>query len=218
MKSKSTFPAKEEGSEVQQLILLADAFTGLNHALNNHLNAIVLQAAALQLRAPPEFKEPLERIRKEGAQAANLFRSLSWLRQQARQGFQPVDLGKALRAALAQTPKGLWKCGGGKGASIPATPSILKRLFGYLLPGLAELKKEGEVGQITLSKQSKIFLHVDITPREEASREQVRKLVDGQENELSLAFLAARSLLRLVDGRMERSEPAPATLRLSLIW
>lgn len=209
--------APQDNPELAQLVLLADAFTGLNHAFNNHLNTIVLQAAALQLRVPPEFKEALDRIRKEGAQAANLFRPLSWFRQQARQSFKPLDLAGAVRQALADAPQGLWRLEGDETAAIPATPAALKRLFGYLLPGLGDFQAEGTPARISLNA-SPPALHFDLTPRDPDTRAQVRNLVDGQENELTLPFLAARSLTRLLEGRLECSEPDPKTVRLTLQW
>lgn len=202
-------------NEVEQLVMLADAFTGLNHAFNNHLNAMVLQAAALQMRLPAEFRDPLDRIRKEGSQAANLFKPLMWFRQRARQTFRPMDLGDALRAFLKENANG-WKFSGKERVEISASGPTLTRLFNYLLSGLSELSQESHGGTITLTS-APVMLTLEFCPGDDAVRTQLQQLAEGQENELSLAFLAARSLLRLMDGRMELG-PAADLVQLNLIW
>jgi signal transduction histidine kinase len=86
------------------LVLLGEAMVGAAHALNNSLNAIVLQASLAQLKLPPELREMPTSVRNEALAAANRIKPLLSWRQQREEQREPLDLNDELRAALEDWP------------------------------------------------------------------------------------------------------------------
>jgi hypothetical protein len=207
----------EEAREWTELALLADAFSGLNHAINNHLNGMMLQAAALQIRVADEFREGLDRIRKEGAQAAGLFRAFGQFRQQVRDRFAPIDLAPLLKASVAEQPEKKWTLAAPQRATVAATPGTAARLLRYLFTALTDHHQGSKPATATLSAGPPITLALEIVPADDQARVMLQRLCEGKEQDLPLPLLAGLSLLRLLDGRMECSTSG-RKLKLSLIW
>jgi hypothetical protein len=96
--------ARAERDELAALALVGEAMSSLAHDLNNHLNSMVLQAAALQIRAGEPLREDLAVIRREGIRAASLMRPLQRFRESCRRRAVLHDLNAAVHAAVADFP------------------------------------------------------------------------------------------------------------------
>jgi hypothetical protein len=92
---------EEDHRRMMELVTVGEAAGWLIHALNNHLNGMVLQAACVQMQTQPPIREQAEHIRREGARAAARLRPLQAVRPwPAREG-ERVDLVAAVRHVLA---------------------------------------------------------------------------------------------------------------------
>jgi hypothetical protein len=87
------------------LVTAGEAAGALVHAVNNHLNSMLMQAMVLQMRAPGDLVERIEAIRAEGKHAADRFRPVQALRLWAPDRAQRADLVRAVQRALAAAPE-----------------------------------------------------------------------------------------------------------------
>jgi signal transduction histidine kinase len=122
--------------EWAELVILADAVTGLMHELNNSLNRVALQASVVQMQAGEELREEAAQVRKETVQAAALLRPLTMVRQRQRQTQTPVDLNEVVREVLAAVPHLAGRVDVAPAAEpviLRTHPGSLRRLVLYLL-------------------------------------------------------------------------------------
>src|ERR1700722_8291822 len=63
-------PDPDSQRQLMELVTVGEAAGYLVHAINNHLNSMVLQAACVQMQTQPPVREQAENIRHEGARAA----------------------------------------------------------------------------------------------------------------------------------------------------
>jgi hypothetical protein len=96
--------ARREHEEASDLVTAGEAAIGMVHAIVNHLNSMMLQAMALQIRLPEPLKNDLEGIRREGRQAAARLQQLQHIREQTVEVAGCTDLEEALRLALQRSP------------------------------------------------------------------------------------------------------------------
>jgi hypothetical protein len=93
-------PEPADQRHLQDLVTVGEAAGWLVHALNNHLNGMVLQAACVQMQTQGPVREQAEYIRREGARAAVRLRPLQAMRPwPAREG-ETVDLLAMIRLVL----------------------------------------------------------------------------------------------------------------------
>jgi signal transduction histidine kinase len=125
-----------ERREWAEQLLVGDAFSGLAHELNNSLNAILLQAALIELKAGEALKEDILAIRHEGTRAAERLAMLQRYRDRRRQASVALDLNQLLGEVLENeagraTP--VQAALGDGPLMILANPTTLKRLIQVVL-------------------------------------------------------------------------------------
>lgn len=85
--------------QLRELTALADAgelAAALAHEVNNFLNVLLLQLAILEHNAPPEGRNELAAVRRQGKQLAELVKHWQCSRTRSTQG-RPVDLNSVLQ-------------------------------------------------------------------------------------------------------------------------
>ncbi len=87
-----------------ELVTAGEAVGGLVHAVNNHLNSMLMQAMVLQLRAEGEVASRLAAICQEGKLAAARLRPVQALRPWPRDR-EKADLAAVVRGVLAGNPE-----------------------------------------------------------------------------------------------------------------
>ena len=121
--------------ESAAVLTLAEAAGNIVHAVNNHLNSLLLQASCLQLKHKA-IKDEIEPLRAEVKKAAAVLRPLQMVRPWTKRDKGPIDLAGLVKDVLATHPDeapGLhvqWPSGPsqGKGA-----PGAVERLVFLLL-------------------------------------------------------------------------------------
>jgi hypothetical protein len=184
--------AREQASALE-LATLGEAMVGAAHGLNNSLNAIVLQAAVVQARAPEELRELLGPIRAEGVAAAQRLRPLLDWRQQHDQGRAAIDLNAAVESLEGCTLK--------PGPNLPAVhlqPETLHHLLRLLVQQAAAQEAGSPVCIVTQARAGRVFLLLDPEPPAgwpDAS--------PGEDLDEELRRSAVRSLLRRLGAAVE---------------
>jgi hypothetical protein len=97
--------ARREQEEAADLVTVGEAAIGMVHAIVNHLNSMMLQSMAVQIRLTDPLRSDLEVIRREGRQAAARLQQLQSIREQPLETSGYTDLEHTLRAALQQIPE-----------------------------------------------------------------------------------------------------------------
>ena len=119
----------DEWSNWRELIILGEAAGGLVHALNNHLNSMMLQAACVELKAGVAVREAVEAIRQEGARASARLRPVQSIRPWQAESREQVDLAEVVKAAL---PAGVEVERAGEPAAVQASRRALERIVWLL--------------------------------------------------------------------------------------
>jgi signal transduction histidine kinase len=83
--------------EQDRLAALAALAGPVSHEFNNFLNAVVLQIAVLQQKAPANVRDDLADLRRQGKRMANLVQCWQNYRQGSQPTPYPVDLGTLVR-------------------------------------------------------------------------------------------------------------------------
>jgi hypothetical protein len=96
--------APADVQHLMELVTVGEAAGWLVHALNNHLNSMVLQAACVQMQVQEPLRAQAEHIRREGARAAARLRPLQAIRPWPARGGEMVDLAAVLRLVLPGEP------------------------------------------------------------------------------------------------------------------
>jgi light-regulated signal transduction histidine kinase (bacteriophytochrome) len=131
----STLGKVFEDQELLELVVLADAVSGLMHDLNNCLNRVALQASVVQLQGGEALREETAVIRRETAAAASLLRPLTMARQRHRQIQTPTDLNRVVEEVIQTLSELRHRVVFERVAKLvvlPSDPTALRRLLGYL--------------------------------------------------------------------------------------
>jgi hypothetical protein len=215
--------ARAEKAESAEVTTAGEAVLGVLHTLNNHLNSMVLQAAALQMRLPEPLKGELQNVRREGKEAAERLRPL-----QAVRDFPLVqiktDLNKLLDAVLRESPELAGRLEVRLGRDVPPLDlpaHSLKRLLRLL----CRVAVAGQVGSRP----------VPVSTKAEGAGAQVMLELEGVELEsdakgrlfdLPLSFssgtgelerMAAHSLVRRLGGALAVSK-RPGGVVVTVTW
>jgi hypothetical protein len=91
----------QEQAECADLATLGEAMAHVAHAVGNHLNSMLLQAAVVQMHVEQARREELAQLRREGVQAAARLRPLQQARTRYGPTGEPTDLGHLVGALLA---------------------------------------------------------------------------------------------------------------------
>ena len=123
---------QEERRLLADAVTAGDAVISLVHGLNNSLNAMMLQAAVVQLKVQEPIRTEIGQIRKEVAATAARMRPLMQFRDARRQKEADGDLHRAVAELLADLPEqatGLKSQLGAGRTKLKVRGSDLKRLL-----------------------------------------------------------------------------------------
>lgn len=90
--------------QAADLLTMGEAAGGLVHAINNHLNSMLMQAMLVQMRPEEDTKERAAAIRKEGQLAAARTRAAQMVQPWMSPAAGQANLTAAARQALAAAP------------------------------------------------------------------------------------------------------------------
>jgi hypothetical protein len=97
--------APDSRRHLMELVTLGEAAGYLVHAINNHLNSMVLQAACVQMQTQSPLREQAENIRHEGARAAARLRPLQLVLPWPARPGERVDVVATIRQVLRDEPE-----------------------------------------------------------------------------------------------------------------
>ena len=125
--------SRRRGAE--EVLTLGEATGGMLHALNNHLNGMVMHAALLQAQAPEALRERAGSIRRLGGEAAQLAQAAQSVRLWPAEAGEAADLYTAFLEARGEAGDEGLSCSGGDAGAIrvPASRAGLRRLMLLLI-------------------------------------------------------------------------------------
>jgi len=186
---------------MDELILIGDVMIGLVHRLNNNLNAILLQTALLQHKAPNTFAEDLDVIRGAAREAANLVRPLVQVRDRHCSKEEKTPVLEALRE-LQDKISGWDIAPEAKEVCLRIPQAELKRLLIYQLRIAASTGSPFRVRTGPLDGEGEICLEAT------AAGSELTDWLAGEEDEgrsFPLERLAVRGMVRQFEGRLEKT-------------
>jgi hypothetical protein len=200
--------SRQEQAESASLAMLGEAMAHVAHAVGNHLNSMLLQAAVIQMRVDPARREELGQLRREGTQAANRLRPLQEARTRYESSAERTDLAQAIAAVLAGAPdlaaRVRFEPGTGV-APLPYPPRPLRRLVTVLLHvALSSHAGPGALRVTTAARESELQLVLDLTgPHLEQGEGTLADLPAEAFGGLAdLERSAAEGLVRRLNGRV----------------
>jgi hypothetical protein len=196
-----------ERDDSQDVATAGEAILGMLHTLNNHLNSMILQTAAVQMRMTDPIKSDLQNVRREGAEAAARLRPLQSVRE-VLAGRGTSDLNLLIVAVLRE--QSTWShrittdLGELPSLNLPA-PALIRVLRLLYRVTLSSRGASGTVPLRTWREDGKVCLTFDVEgvrlPVETSSR-----LIDLPLNLTSgaaeLERIAAQSLLRRLEAEL----------------
>jgi hypothetical protein len=199
-----------ELADLTELALVGEALLGLAHELNNSLNAMALQAAAVEMQVGESLRADLAEIRREGARAAARLRPLLQLRLRRRQSRSGVDLNEVVREVLADRPVRLDLAG--DLLPVRAGPGELRRLVRLLLPITAAVRTWQD------KDQAKMALEVPGGTQPPGPADLFDPDSEAEGPLGPLERLAVMSLVRQLDGQLSQEARADGTRMVILTW
>ena len=198
---------EEEQGRMMELVTVGEAAGWVVHALNNHLNGMVLQAACVQMLTQPPVREQAEQIRREGARAAARLRPLQAVRPWPAHEGQRVNLVETVREVLCAEPA-MTRTAPRLPAEeilIPASAMGLKRMLTLLFRVALRCVPRKEQMGLRVVKAESAELVLDLPGvRGEGEGEGLDRLPpDPREGLDQLEREAARWLVRQTGGRLE---------------
>jgi hypothetical protein len=213
---------RAERDEVAEVGTAGEAVLGMLHTLNNHLNSMMLQAAAVQLRLAEPLRSEMQNIRREGTEAAARLRPLQTVRELP-DGRGTADLNLLLAAVVREQPA--WA----QRLTVDATevPSLqlpaasllrLLRLLSRVAVGCQNSTRAVAVRTRCEGNEVKLLLELDGV---QVSPESRGRLVDLPLNfgpgTTELERIAAQSLIRRLEGTVTVNNRATG-LVISVAW
>jgi hypothetical protein len=213
-------PAADELRQTLDLVTVGEAAGWVVHALNNHLNGMVLQAACVQMQTQSPLREQAEHIRREGARAAARLRPLQAVRPwPAREGEQ-VDLVRSVRDALREEGSGRIEAQlqGGE-AVISASRMGVRRMLVLLFRVVLRSVGPAQKVRLALTRQGPVELSLALPGlRAQGEEEGLEGLPPEAENGVpQVEREALRWLIRQNNGRLE-TEQGDDGLRVTIRW
>jgi hypothetical protein len=219
--------ARCEQAETADLVTAGEAAVGMVHAIVNHLNSMMLQSMAVQIRLTDPLRSDLEVIRREGRQAAARLQQLQSIREQPLDTSGYTDLEHTLRVVLRQIPEAERHIQATVGAKLPLvkiprwTAQRLLRLLVNVIRNChtghrpAPVRTECRDDGITLSAEiDGPTLRREGGPAAEPARLIDLEGVNGGIGELERT--AIHYLTRRLEGRLEvRNRPGGVVLTLT---
>jgi hypothetical protein len=128
-----------------EVLTLGEAAGWMLHALNNHLNGMVMHAALLQAQAPEPLRERAAAIRRLGGEAARLARAAQAVRPWRPETGETADLYGAFLEAWQEAGEENLSCELPPAGPIivPASRAGLRRLLGLVLRVARGSAREG---------------------------------------------------------------------------
>jgi hypothetical protein len=220
--------ARLEQEEASDLVTAGEAAVGMVHAIVNHLNSMMLQAMAVQMRVPEPLKNDLEGIRREGRLAAVRLQQLQNIREQTVDVAGCTDLEDALRLAIQQSPGAEGRFQTTLAGNLPRVqiPRWTAQRLLQLLVQVIQTCHQGErpVPISTGQRSEGVFLSAEIDGptlgREGSTSAESHRLIDLQRVNGGIDGLertAAHYLVRRLGGRLE-CRNRPGGVLLTLTW
>jgi hypothetical protein len=203
-----------------ELLTVGEAAGSLIHAINNHLNIMVLQAACAQMQAGPAIREQAEQIRREGARAAERMRSLQTIRPWPPGEGERVDLIAAVRRVLQDEPD-LGRVEARLPAGemlVPASAMGIHRLLTLLLRVAVRCMNGKDKVRLEFTRTNGVQMTVQLPGVQHDSEEECLGLPPEPQDGLHhLEREAARWLLRQMGGYLDTTQEAEGVV-LTLLW
>jgi len=214
-------PHEEDHRQMMELVSVGEAAGWIVHALNNHLNGMVLQAACVQMLTQSPVREQAEQIRREGARAGARLRPLQAVRPwPAREGVES-DLAEAVREVLRTEP-GMMQVR----AELPAEQILvsastmgLKRMLTLLLHVGLRCMSGNAQATLRVGRSSAVELVLELPGvRRDGEGEGLDGLPQGLETGLDqVEREAVRWLVRQTGGRLDSVQKKEG-LALTVRW
>jgi hypothetical protein len=202
----------DDQRHLMELVTVGEAAGWLVHALNNHLNSMVLQAACVQMQVQEPLRAQAEHIRREGARAAARLRPLQVVRPwPAREG-EKVDLGQLLPLVLQGEPAfaRVHADLGEEEMPVAASTAGMKRLLTLLFRVVLRCTDATETVRVQLARPGSVEMVLTLPG---ARFEEEGEGLEALPQELTagihqLEREAARWLIRQTDGQVETVQTA----------
>lgn len=214
----------EERRDNNDMIFAGEAALGMVHALNNHLNGMILQAAAVQLRLEEPLRTELSAIRREGLAAAARLRPLQAIDEATTSTDSSCDLGTILRELVWSDPalgNRLLIELPPRPIMLPVHPSGLHRLLAFLLRIADESHISSQPIRLDLAPAEegvgfRLFLDGIQVPGEAPVRV-VEMRLEIESPMLELRRSALHGLVRRLNGRIWVRNREGGVI-LSVVW